>query len=92
MSDNKRNNDLSYLVLLTGKVLFCLIINMLSTTAERQNCARNSLATREMSTLLRVVISAGMWGGILTDRREAVPDIFSFNSPYLVTFSSSDPS
>ena len=33
--DNEQNNDLSYLVLLTGKVLFCLIINMLSATAAR---------------------------------------------------------
>ena len=33
MSDNERNNDLSCLVLLTGKVLFCLIINELSATA-----------------------------------------------------------
>ena len=32
MSDNERNNDLSCLVLLTGKVLFCLIINMSSAT------------------------------------------------------------
>ena len=33
MSDNKRNNDLSCLVLLTGKVLFCLIVSVLSATA-----------------------------------------------------------
>ena len=60
VSDNERNNDLSCLVLLTGKVLFCLIVRVLSATAERQNLCPNSLATREMSTLLRAVISAGM--------------------------------
>ena len=33
MSGNERNNDLSCLVLLTGKVLFCLIVSVLSATA-----------------------------------------------------------
>ena len=33
VSDNERNNDLSCLVLLTGKVLFCLIVRVLSATA-----------------------------------------------------------
>ena len=31
--DNEQNNDLSCLVLLTGKVLFCLIVSVLSATA-----------------------------------------------------------
>ena len=35
MSDNERNNDLSCLVLLTGKVLFCLIVSVLSAIAVR---------------------------------------------------------
>ena len=54
MPDNEQNNDLSCLVLPTGKVLFCLIISVLSATAPEQNCV-----VREMSTLLRAVISAG---------------------------------
>ena len=33
--DNEQNNDLSCLVLLTGKMLFCLIVSVLSATAER---------------------------------------------------------
>ena len=43
--DNEQNNDLSCLVLLTGKVLFCLIVSVLSATTERPE----SLATEEMS-------------------------------------------
>ena len=38
MPDNEQNNDLSCLVLPTGKVLFCLIISVLSATAPEQNC------------------------------------------------------
>ena len=60
MSGNEQNNDLSCLVLLTGKVLFCLIVSVLSATTEMARMCPNSLATREMSTLLRVVISASM--------------------------------
>ena len=37
--DNEQNNDLSCLVLLTGKMLFCLIVRVLSATAERPECA-----------------------------------------------------
>ena len=37
--DNEQNNDLSCLVLLTGKMLFCLIVSVLSATAERPECA-----------------------------------------------------
>ena len=33
MSSNEQNNDLSCLVLLIGKVLFCLIVSVLSATA-----------------------------------------------------------
>ena len=33
MPGNEQNNDLSCLVLLTGKVLFCLIVSVLSATA-----------------------------------------------------------
>ena len=45
VSNNEQNNDLSYRVLPTGKVLFCLIVRVLSATAERPE----SLATEEMS-------------------------------------------
>ena len=54
--DNEQNNDLSCLVLPTGKVLFCLIVSVLSATAERQNCRDTkgpNLATRETSVLPR---------------------------------------
>ena len=36
--DNEQNNDLSCLVLLTGKVLFCLIVSVLSATAPVSEC------------------------------------------------------
>ena len=38
VSGNEQNNDLSCLVLLTGKVLFCLIINVLSATTKGPHC------------------------------------------------------
>ena len=38
VSNNEQNNDLSCLVLLTGKVLFCLIINVLSATTKGPHC------------------------------------------------------
>ncbi len=43
MSDNERNNDLSCLVLLTGKVLFCLIVSALSATTERPELTTNGM-------------------------------------------------
>ena len=46
MSDNERNNDLSCLVLLTGKVLFCLIVRVLSATAECARTAREAARER----------------------------------------------
>ena len=44
VSNNEQNNDLSCLVLLTGKVLFCLIVRVLSATAET---ARNCVSTQK---------------------------------------------
>ena len=55
VSNNEQNNDLSSLVLPTDRVLFCLIVSVLSATTNGPKC----VATREMSTLLRAVISAG---------------------------------
>ena len=54
---------MSCLVLLTGKMLFCLIVSVLSATAERQNCVpeqssdpRNvCLASRTLSPLPHAV-------------------------------------
>ena len=44
VSNNEQNNDLSCLVLLTGKVLFYLIVRVLSATAET---ARNYVSTQK---------------------------------------------
>ena len=41
VSNNEQNNDLSCRVLLTGKVLFCLIINVLSATAASRRMSRD---------------------------------------------------
>ena len=61
VSDNKRNNDLSCLVLLTGKMLFCLIISVLSATGRAPRCVaavRNvCLAARTLSPLPHAVDS-----------------------------------
>ena len=46
VSDNERNNDLSCRVLLTGKVIFCLIVSVLSATAECARTAREAARER----------------------------------------------
>ena len=44
--DNEQNNDLSCLVLLTGKLLFCLIINVLSAAAPVSSVTRRARISR----------------------------------------------
>ena len=50
VSNNERNNDLSYLVLLTGKVLFYLIVSVLSAAAERSQKAARERAGQDQAT------------------------------------------
>ena len=40
VSNNEQNNDLSCMVSLTGKMLFCFIVSVLSATAETARCAQ----------------------------------------------------
>ena len=60
VSDNERNNDLSCLVLLTGKVLFCLIVSVLSATAGGAAPARTVSRPEKCLPSREIAISAAM--------------------------------
>ena len=78
VSNNEQNNDLSCWVLLTGKVLFCLIVSVLSATAERSQKAARERAGQDQATSGQAGQPAGqtsnsVWPVMSQDNRAGRP-------------------
>ena len=65
VSNNEQNNDLSCWVLLTGKVLFCLIVSVLSAAAERSQCSKRASRASPATSRARPAMSRASPAGLV---------------------------